>query len=93
MSSNNGFLKDFMQMRKELVPANHQGRPAVIDPLPKNPSGQKREGKKKKIEPSAKPTAEGEITMARIIEEKPDRKEMLRFLQTMANELTLKKMA
>lgn len=91
MNSNN-FLKDFMEMRKQLVPANHAGRPAVIDPLPKNPSGQKRTGKKKKEEPTIAYQTEGETSIARIIEEKPERKEVVRYLQTLANELTLKKM-
>jgi hypothetical protein len=92
MSGGNGFLKDFMQMRKAMIPANHQGRPGVIDPLPKNPSGQKRTGKQKKQEPTQKQQTEGETTMAKIIEEKPERKEVVRFLQTLANELTTKKM-
>jgi hypothetical protein len=87
------FLRDFIEMRKSLVPVNHQGNMTLIDPLPKNPSGQKREGKKIKQEMTSKQTTEGDMTMAKIIEEKPDRKEMLRFLQTMANDLTLKKMA
>jgi hypothetical protein len=90
--SGNGFLKDFMNMRKELVPANHQGRPGVIDPLPKNPSGQKRTGKKKKEEPTFAQKTEGDITMAKIIEEKPERREVVRYLQTLANELTTRKM-
>lgn len=90
--NSNGFLKDFIEMRKAMVPANHQGRPGVIDPLPKNPSGQKRTGKKKKEEPTQTQKTEGEITMAKIIEEKPERKEVVRFMQTLANELTIKKM-
>jgi hypothetical protein len=80
-------------MRKAMIPANHQGRPAVIDPLPKNPSGQKRTGKQKKQEPTIQQLTEGEITMAKIIEEKPERKEVVRFLQVLANQLTVKKMA
>lgn len=85
-------MKDFMEMRKAMIPANHQGRPGVIDPLPKNPSGQKRQGNKKKQEPTQHQTTEGEVTMAKIIEEKPERKEVVRYLQTLANQLTIKKM-
>lgn len=91
--NNNGFLKDFVEMRKALVPANHIGRPGVIDPLPKNPSGEKRTGKKKKQEPTQTQQTEGEMTLAKIIEDKPPKNDVIRYLQHLANELTTKKMA
>lgn len=86
----NGFLKDFMEMRKALVPANHPGRSGVVDPLPKNPSDK---GKKKKQQPSFTQQTEGEVTMAKIIEDKPPKNDVIRYLQHLANELTTKKMA
>jgi len=88
--SGNGFLKDFMNMRKELVPA--VGSNGVVSPTPKNPSGQKRTGNKKKVLPTQRQTTEGETSLATIIEDKPERREVVRYLQTLANELTTRKM-
>lgn len=88
MSSVNGFLKDFIQMRKGLVPSGTAGDVRLVDPGPS--------GKKGKKAPPTRPTElkdDGKMTVAKIIEEKPKVREVIQYLQDRCNDFTMQKMA
>ena len=83
-TNHNGFLKDFMNMRASL----HKSAPS--DP-PTN-----KEIRAKKLAQKTNPTADNDtpinITLARIIEDKPKKKEVEAFFQQECDKLTKEKM-
>jgi hypothetical protein len=90
MSAINGFLKDFMDMRKTINPV---GLSAIKGPLKPGVSG--------KIGVTG-PGGKGKITkgpavihsgLAHIIEAKPERKEVITYLQERANDMSEAAMA
>ena len=84
MSAVNGFLKDFMEMRKSLVPPT----PKIVGkPTPANPVTKKRKEKFTNEQTTQNPT------LATIIEDKPHKRVVIEFLQNHANHLTETKMA
>jgi phage regulator Rha-like protein len=83
MSATNGFLKDFLEMRKSLVPTQK----IVGNPKPANPETQKRKEKFTKEQSTKDPT------LATIIEDKPNKRVVIEYLQKHANSLTESKMA
>jgi len=87
MSSVNAFLKDFISMRKALVPSGVAGGMKLIDPTPTKGKG------KKKVTTAQELVDEGKMTVAKIIEEKPKARPVLEFLQDRCNQLTTMKMA
>jgi len=87
MSNNNAFLKEFLTMRKELVPKGPAG-PSPTDVLPKKKNG------RAKAKPQLKQELQTEKPgLMTIIEEKPHKKVVIEYLQVKANELTGQKMA
>lgn len=90
MSGVNAFLKDFLEMRKSLVPSGTAGDIKLIDPGPA--SGKKGKGKKKATAPTELKD-EGKMTVAKIIEDKPKPKEIIQYLQDRCNDCTIAKMA
>ena len=83
MSAVNGFLKEFMEMRKSLVPT-----PKIVgNPSPANPATKKRKEKFTKEQTTQ------DSTLATIIEDKPHKRVIIEFLQKHANHLTEEKMA
>lgn len=83
MSAVNGFLKDFLEMRKALVPT-----PKIVgNPSPANPATKKRKEKFTKEQETKDPT------LATIIEDKPHKRVVVEYLQKHANSLTEQKMA
>jgi hypothetical protein len=85
MSAANAFLKEFMAMRKTLAPSGVAGDTKLV------PQAGKGKGKGKAT--GSDPIKMDGITLAKIIEEKPKPKEIVKFLQDRCNELTIKKMA
>ena len=84
MSAVNGFLKDFMEMRKSLVPPT----PKIVgNPTPANPETKKRKEKFTKEQTTKDPS------IATIIEDKPHKRVVIEYLQKHANHLTETKMA
>lgn len=84
MSAVNGFLKDFIEMRKSLVPPT----PKIVgNPSPANPATKKRKEKFTKEQTVQDPT------LATIIEDKPHKRVVIEYLQKHANSLTESKMA
>lgn len=79
----NDFLKQFIQMRKEITPPPGTRSVAATDVLPKSK-------KQKKMGPRQEITETG---LQHIIEAKPGRKVLEEYFQEMCNELTAKKMA
>jgi hypothetical protein len=77
----NGFLKDFMQMRKSLN-QSQTPQPAASSPPVKGK-------KEKKITKEQKVIGGG---YQHIVENKPPRKDVIFYLQDRANELTVEKM-
>ena len=87
MSSTNAFLKDFIEMRKSITPNT---LPNLVSP---NVKDTKNGVKVKKQKPPVTQNQEtSESTLAKIIEEKPPKKNVIAYLQTFANELTIQKM-
>lgn len=80
MNAHNGFLKEFLDIRKNL----HKSEPSV-----KETRGKMRN---QKVMPTADNETPIEITLARIIEEKPKKKEVEEFLQKECDKLTKEKM-
>jgi hypothetical protein len=84
MSQMNGVLKDFLDMRRNLHKSSSEPTAAVKD------------ARKKQLAAKTAPTADNgtppEITLARIIEDKPKRKEVEAFLQTECDKMTKDKM-
>jgi hypothetical protein len=87
MSATNAFLKEFIAMRKTLAPSGMAGDTA----LTAQPTKGKGKGKAKAT--ASEPIKMDGITVAKIIEDKPKSKEVVKFLQERCNELTIKKMA
>jgi hypothetical protein len=80
MDSHNSFLREFMAMRKTIIPsAITAGKPAAKEEKKKKP----------KIEPKQEAQEAG---MAEIIEKKPHKKVVIEFMQRRANELSVQKM-
>jgi hypothetical protein len=88
MSSVNAFLKDFIDMRKGLVPSGVSGTVQLVDPLKKDT----KKGKKKPTT-ALELADEGKMTVAKIVEEKPKHRPVLEFIQDRCNDLTKAKMA
>lgn len=87
MSATNAFLKEFMAMRKTLAPSGMAGDMTLT------PQASKGKGKGKVKATGSDPIKMDGITLAKIIEEKPKPKEIVKFLQDRCNELTIKKMS
>ena len=87
MSAANAFLRDFIQMRKCLVPSGVAGDTKLVTSA--LPNGKK--GKKKTTAPEL--GDDGKMTVAKIIEDKPKNRDVIQFLQDRCNELTIAKMA
>lgn len=83
MAAVNAFLKDFLEMRKALPTASQ----IVGNPKPANPETRKRKEKFKKEQEVDKPG------LQTIIEEKPNRKVVIAYLQHRANDLSVEKMS
>lgn len=84
MSAHNAFLKEFLEMRKTLVPPT----PKIVgNPQPANPASKKRKEKFTKEQTTQDPT------LATIIEDKPHKRVVVEYLQKHANHLTEQKMA
>ena len=83
MQSNNAFLKEFLNMRKNITASS--ASPA--DVLPKK----KKEGAKTKEQLSERQERK-EPGLMTIIEDKPEKRVVIEYLQKRANELTEKKM-
>lgn len=82
MSAVNAFLKDFLEMRKNLQPPSK----IVGNPTPANPDTKKRKEKFKKEQ-----EVDG-MSLMTIIEKKPHRREVIKYLQDRANHYTVEKM-
>ena len=82
MSAHNGFLKEFLDIRKNL----HKSTP---EPTVKDKRTKMRN---QKTNPTADNETPIEITLARIIEEKPKKKEVEAFFQQECDKLTKEKM-
>ena len=84
MNQLNGVLKDFLEMRRALHKSSSEPTHAVKD------------ARKKHLGTKTMPTADNEtppeITLARIIEEKPKRKEVEAFFQAECDKMTKDKM-
>jgi hypothetical protein len=86
MNNNNGFLKEFLAMRKELKPSATTS-PSPTDVLPK------KDGGKKKAKPQMKKELETEKPgLMGIIENKPHKRVVIEYLQDRANDLSEEKM-
>ena len=81
MDGHNSFLKEFLNMRKTIVPSS----------IPVAPAAKKKDEKKKKrpIEPTQTTESAG---LAEIVENKPNKKVVIEYLQKRANELSAEKM-
>ena len=91
MSGNNGFLKDFMALRKSLQPSmTTPGK--MIAPTSGSAEPPKKKGGRPSKQTPLTQTPEGSTTLAKIIEEKPKRGIVEDYLQNRANEETIKKM-
>lgn len=89
MSNGNGFLKEFMALRKSLQPSmTSPGK--MIQPTSAEPP-KKKGGRPSKQSPLTQ-SPEGSTTLAKIVEEKPKRSVVEDYLQNRANEETIKKM-
>jgi hypothetical protein len=86
MSAANAFLRDFIQMRKSLVPSGVAGDTKLVTSA--LPNGKK--SKKKTTAPEL--GDDGKMTVAKIIEDKPKNRDVIQFLQDRCNELTIAKM-
>jgi hypothetical protein len=84
MNNNNGFLKEFLAMRKELKPSATTS-PSPADVLPKKDKRKPKPQMKKELE-TEKPGLMG------IIENKPHKRVVIEYLQNRANELSEEKM-
>jgi predicted ArsR family transcriptional regulator len=82
MSAVNQFLREFVEMRKNISPVGK----IVGNPQPANPSAKKRKEK------FAKQQETLTTSLAKILEEKPGKKELIAFLQNRANDLSTEKM-
>jgi hypothetical protein len=84
MQNNNAFLKEFLNMRKNVSASS----PAPSDVLPKKnkPVAKTKEALSEKQERK-------EPGLLTIIEDKPEKRVVIEYLQKKANELTEKKMA
>jgi len=89
MSGTNAFLKEFIAMRKTLAPSGVAGDTKLTAQTDKG----KAKGKGKTKEKPSDPIKMDGITVAKIIEDKPKPKDVVKFLQDRCNELTIKKMA
>jgi hypothetical protein len=87
MSSTNAFLKEFMSLRKSLVPSGTGAGVSLIDPTPK------KKGRKHATTAPELAAEDGKMTIAKIVEEKPKFRDVCEFIQNRCNELTLIKMA
>lgn len=84
---NNGFLKDFMSMRKNLQPSTlHPGK------MVSGPPAEKKKGGRPSKQTPLTQSPEGSLTLAKLVEEKPKRGIVEEYLQNRANEETLRKM-
>ena len=83
MSAVNAFLKDFLEMRKSLTPPTK----IVGNPQPANP-----ETKRRKKQFKQEQETDG-VTLMTIIEKKPHKREVIRFLQNKSNQYTIEKMS
>jgi hypothetical protein len=80
MSQINSVLKDFMEMRRSL----HKNEPTKVE--------QRTAARKAKTMPTGDNDTPLEITLARIIEDKPKKKELELFFQRECDKLTKEKM-
>jgi hypothetical protein len=80
MSGHNGFLKEFLDIRRNM----HKSEPTVKEKRDKM--------RNQKVAPTADNDMAIETTLARIIEEKPKKKEVEMFLQKECDKLTKEKM-
>jgi hypothetical protein len=89
MSATNSFLKEFLDMRKAIKPGQTPTT-TTQNPMTK-PDGKGGKRKKKvKPEPTQKIT---DMSLQTIIDDKPNKKEVIKFLQQRANDYTVQKMA
>lgn len=96
MSGTNSFLKEFLALRKSLTPSDIAASAAVgalgsAPPVRAAPKG--RVSKKKDAGLGEAVKKEQDTTIATIIEKKPGIKDMYRYFQQKANDLTIAKMA
>lgn len=83
MSAVNGFLKDFLEMRKALQPS-----PTIVgNPKPANPAARKRKEK------FTQEQEKKDTSLMTICEDKPHRRVVVEYLQDRCNYFTEKKMA
>lgn len=88
MSGTNAFLKEFIQMRKSLVPSGVAGDMKLVTSAVSNTP------KTKKHATTAPELKEdGKMTVAKIIEDKPKPREVIQYLQDRCNDCTVAKMA
>lgn len=78
-----GFLKDFMTMRKNL----HQQRPEIVNALGPIPAVKKTKGTSDAVVENLM-----EISLAKIIEDKPKKKDVKEYFQKVCDRLTTEKM-
>jgi hypothetical protein len=93
MSGTNSFLKEFLTLRKSLSPSDIAASAAVGalgSAPPVRAAPRTRMNKKKDAGPEKK---EHDTTLASIVEKKPGIKDMYRYFQQRANDLTIAKMA
>lgn len=91
MSSGNGFLKDFMNLRKSLQPSlTSPGK--MVTPTSGSAEPPKKKGGRPSKQTPLTQSPEGSTTLAKIVEEKPKRSVVEDYLQNRANEETVKKM-
>jgi hypothetical protein len=96
--SGNPFLTDFIQMRKSIAPTISPSSGFVSSSvLPQNDSKVNKQGKAKEKTKAKKEIKldqdYSEVTINHIMEQKPRKRIVLEWLQTRANQLTMKKNA
>ena len=98
MSAANSFLKEFLSLRKSLQPSDISAGAAVgalgsIPPSATSKPKAKKKKEEKPFDPDVPPKEHTDKTLATIIEKKAGIKDLFKYFQQRANQLTVQKMA